>query len=92
VKYALGIRGASFFGEGEHSARDMSAHPLWSPFVGERVDFAFVDAHHQALALRVPGETLYLGAYDFPEGGDRGYWGMDVVRVMRKLPPIPPPW
>jgi hypothetical protein len=92
MQYSLGIRGTSFFVPGEHPARDVSMHPLWAPFVGEEVELAYLDAYHLALALRAPGQILYLATYDHPGTGDRGYWGMDVVRVMRKVPPLPPPW
>lgn len=91
-QYSIAIAWRTDWRDDPHPTRDMSAHPLWSPIVGEQVELAFVDALHLALAVRAPESVLYLGTYDYPGGGDRGCWGMDVVRVMRKLPPLPPPW
>lgn len=83
VGYCVGLRKESFFQCGDCVTRDASNHPLWANLIGKPIEFVVVDANHQVVEVRSPGESVFLSSQ---QNGD---WEMDVLTVSRHHPENP---
>ena len=78
--YHVGFARESFCTGTPEVDRDVSAWPLWTPLVGQPVDLSFVGKSHQVLAVRAGSAVAYCCSFG------RGMWGMDELRVGRRIP------
>jgi hypothetical protein len=81
VQYSVEIRDVPFFSEGALTSLEMSTHPYWRALVGQNLDIAYADEHHQVLKLFNQHSEVFLSS-QYPDGAFQG----DCIRVSPRAP------